>query len=76
MTEIFFAENGGHLCFSDDWPRLVIYKVTKDEKTMVSRLGNTAAKPIAPAIRSEKKLDLQHKIKRAEEEYESPAMAL
>ena len=43
---------------------------------MVSRLGNTAAKPIAPAIRSEKKLDLQRKIKRAEEEYESPTMAL
>ena len=52
-------DNGGHLNFSDDWERRIIYKVTKDEKKMVSRLGNTAAMPIAPAIFSETKLDFQ-----------------
>ena len=46
--------------------------MTKDEKKMVSRLGNAAAMSIAPAIFSETKLDFQHKIKCTQEEYNIP----
>ena len=51
------VENGGHLSFSNGWARRIIYKVTKDKKKMVSRLGNTAAMPTAPAILSKINFD-------------------
>ena len=40
------VENGGHLKFSTDWARRIIYYVTLDEKKMVSRIGNTAHMPV------------------------------
>ena len=65
-------ENGGHLSFSNDQARHIIYKVTKDEKKTVNYLGNPAAMPNAPAILSKTKLDFQQKIKRAKELYNIP----
>lgn len=65
-------ENGGHLSFSNDQARHIIYKVTKDEKKTINYLGNPAARPNAPAILSKTKLDFQQKIKHAKEEYNIP----
>ena len=65
-------ENGGHLSFSNDQARHIIYKVTKDEKKTINYLGNPAAIPNAPAILSKTKLDFQQRIKHAKEEYNIP----
>ena len=66
------AENGGHLMFSDDWARKILYKIAKSGKKMVSRMATTASLPVDPAVLSETKLDFQRKIKRAQEEYDIP----
>ena len=44
------VENGGHLKFSNDWARQILYKVMRDEKKMTSRVGTIASLPVVPAI--------------------------
>ena len=66
------VENGGHLKFSDNWAKQILYKVMKDGKKMVVRMGNTASMPVDPAILSEVKLDFQRKIKHVYEEHNIP----
>ena len=66
------VENGGHLKFSNDWARRILYQITKDEEKMVSRMASTASMPVDPAILFETKLDFQQKIKQAQEQYNRP----
>ena len=69
----FLVENGGgHLKFSDNWAKQILYKVMKDGKKMVDRMGNTASMPVDSAILSEVKIDFQRKIKHVYEEHNIP----
>ena len=65
-------ENDGHLKFSDNWAKQILYKVMKDGKKMVDRMGNIASMSVDPAILSEVKLDFQRKIKHVYEEHNIP----
>ena len=63
------VENGGHISLDNDWARKILYKMDREGRTMVRRMGTTAKIPIAPALLSEVKLDFQRKFKYIQEEW-------
>ena len=66
------VENGGHLSFSDAWPRKILNEMDRRGKRMKRRMATTCKIPVAPALLEEEKFTFQRNIEREVDSHNIP----